>query len=100
MRYDKLVRDKILEHILQSGGNPTFHIADEAEYWDKLKEKLLEEVQEFNKDESIEEYADILEVLRAIALHKGFNSQAVESVRSRKAQERGAFQKKIILEES
>ena len=76
------------------------HIADDAEYWQKLKEKLLEEIEEFNKDESIEELADIFEVLNAIADYKRFEKEDVERIKEKKSKERGAFKKKIILEES
>jgi len=100
MRYDKLVRDKIPEHIKSRGGTPVIHIADDLEYWAKLKAKLLEEFQEFSESETIEEMADIREVLEAICDFKGFDRQELESVRAKKALERGAFKKKIILEES
>ena len=76
------------------------HIADDAEYWQKLKEKLLEEIEEFSKDESIEELADIFEVLDAIADYKKLEKEDVERIKEKKAEERGAFKKKIILEES
>ncbi len=53
---------------------------------------------EFNKDESIEEMADILEVLDAICEYKGFDKAEFVSVKNKKAEELGAFVKKIILE--
>ena len=100
MKYDKLVRDKIPERIKSNGGVPITHIADDAEYWQKLKEKLLEEIEEFNKDESAEELVDILEVLDAIAEYKKFDKKDVERIKEKKAEERGRFNKRIILDES
>jgi predicted house-cleaning noncanonical NTP pyrophosphatase (MazG superfamily) len=99
-KYNKLVRDKIPEYIRSVGKTPVIHIADNKEYWQKLKEKLQEEVDEFNKSETIDELADILEVLFAIRDYKKFNQKKLESVQTKKAQTRGKFKKKIILEES
>lgn len=98
MKHNKLVRDKIPELIKEQGGNPVIQIAEDTEYWEKLKEKLLEEFAEFKEDESIEEFADMLEVIEAIAKYKGFDKGEVENIRSKKAEERGKFEKRVILE--
>lgn len=100
MKYNKLVRDKIPEYIESVGTKPVFHIADEEEYWSKLKEKLLEEAKEFCESESIEEIADICEVINAICDYKKFEKKNIETVREKKVAARGAFKKKIILDES
>lgn len=100
MHYNKLVRDKIPDVIRGKGGNPITHTADEAEYWIKLKEKLSEEISEFLKDENIEEMADIMEVMEAIILYKNFDPAEIEEVKESKAQERGRFNDRIILDES
>ena len=100
MKYNKLVRDKIPEYIKSKGGNAIFHVADEKEYWLKLKEKLLEEVNEFLNSESEEEMADILEVIDAIINYKKFNKEELEKVKNKKSEEKGKFQDKIILDES
>ena len=100
MKYNKLVRDKIPDYIRKKGEIPVTHIADEAEYWQKLKEKLLEEVQEFQKDENIEELADIFEVIDAIIDHKKFDRNEIQRTQEQKAAERGKFKEQIILDES
>jgi predicted house-cleaning noncanonical NTP pyrophosphatase (MazG superfamily) len=98
--YHKLVRDKIPEYIISKGGTPITHIADEKEYWQKLLEKLSEEINEFKEDESPEEFADILEVIYAIAVYKHFNLEEIDNMRKKKLKERGGFKKRIILDES
>ena len=100
MIYNKLIRDKIPEIIAAKGQTSKTHIANDEEYWSKLKEKLTEEVAEFAKDESIDELADVMEVIAAIQSHKKFTSEAVEAIRMKKHEERGGFDKRIILEES
>lgn len=100
MKYNKLVRDKIPEYIRKKGGVPITRIADEAEYWQKLKDKLLEEINEFLKDENTEELADVLEVLDAIVDYKGFDRTVIERTKQKKAEERGKFESRIILNES
>ena len=99
-KYNKLVRDKIPEIIRKRGDTPVTHVAGEKEYWQKLLEKLGEEVAEFAKDSNIEEFADILEVLDAVAEHKGFDKKTVQEVQRKKADERGGFKKRIILDEA
>lgn len=100
MKYHKLVRDKIPEHIRSKGEMVVSHVADDAEYWQKLKEKLLEEVQEFVKDESAGEIADLLEVIDAVVEYKHFDLKVIEEIKQKKAEERGRFKDRIILDES
>ncbi len=99
-RYNKLVRDKIPKIIVSKGGIAITHIAKDSEYWMKLKEKLLEEVNEFLSSESLEEIADILEVLDAICEYKKFRKKKLGRIKRDKAKERGCFKNRIILERS
>jgi len=99
MKYNKLVRDKAPEYIKSKGGTPITHIAEDGEYWQKLKEKLQEEVTEFlNNDTSVREIADILEVIDAICEYRKFDK--IIEIKEKKAQELGKFKEKIILDES
>lgn len=99
-KYDKLVRDKIPEIIEKNGDEFEIHIADEEEYWGKLKEKLLEEVNEFIEEENKEEMADVYEVLEAISNFKKYSKESIEKIKIEKARKRGKFNKKIILDKS
>ena len=100
MRYDKLVRDKIIDIILAEGKEVAYHTADDVEYWEKLKTKLREEVDEFMEAENLEEMADMFEVITAILAVKGWNIEQVVALQKKKRESRGGFEKRIILEET
>lgn len=100
MKYHKLVRNKIPEIIRKEGREPVTHIANDSEYWTELRRKLQEEVDEFLKDENQEELADILEVIEAIWMFKGFTLDDILEIKEKKARERGGFTERIILEEA
>ena len=100
MEHNKLVRDKIPEIIHESGDVAITHVAGEEEYKEMLIKKLQEEVEEFTEDHSLEEAADVLEVLRSICSNEGLDITKLEEVRKKKANKRGGFDKKIILEKT
>lgn len=100
IRYDKLVRDKIPEIIRQKGRECITRIAEHQEYVEKLKKKLLEEVNEYLESGEKEELADIKEVMLALCEMEGISQDELEEIRKNKFDERGGFSKKIILEEA
>jgi predicted house-cleaning noncanonical NTP pyrophosphatase (MazG superfamily) len=61
--------------------------------------KLDEELAEYHKDQNIEELADLLEVIHAAAIARGYTLEDLERVRAEKAAKRGGFEKKILLVE-
>ncbi|MHA1757773.1 MAG: nucleoside triphosphate pyrophosphohydrolase [Promethearchaeota archaeon] len=96
--YGKLIRDLIPKIIVNNGKIPITHVADDAEFEERLYEKVLEELDEFKASKSIEEIADILEVLDAIMEFYNFSKKEVEEVKRKKANDKGMFKKRIILD--
>jgi len=99
--YNKLVRDKIPE-VIQSTGKDCNCITLEYEsYVSELKKKLREEVEEYNQAggdaEAVEELADILEVVHALAQIHKILPEGLEKVRAKKAKERGGFANRTFL---
>ena len=98
-RYHKLVRDRIPEIIEQSGKTCITSILSADEYLTMLDEKLSEELAEYQQDKSMEELADLLEVMMAVAKARGSSFEEVEAIRRQKAEKRGGFEKRILLTE-
>ena len=100
--YNKLVRDLIPEIIEHSGKQCTLHTMDDAEYLSALHTKLGEELAEYleaDQTHALDELADLLEVVRATVVARGFTLEQLEQVRVAKAEKRGGFAKKLLLEE-
>ena len=100
IEYDKLVRDRIPEIIRAAGKTPVSRtVTDGEELKRRLIEKLAEEMQEYKESGSVEEIADILEVLQGLVeqIH-GMKWEDVRELQGRKWEERGGFRKGIVLE--
>lgn len=98
-KHNKLVRDRIPEIIEASGKTCVTKILSDEEYLNMLDAKLDEELAEYHQDQNIEELADLLEVIYAVAAARGYTLEQLEEVRANKAEKRGGFQKKIFLVE-
>ena len=97
MVYNKLVRDKIPQLIEQQGEKPVTRILDDAEYQACLECKLDEEVREYHADKNLEELADILEVVYALAENAGYTRETLMDAYRSKHDTRGGFAKRIFL---
>lgn len=95
--YNKLVRDKIPELIRKQGQEPQVRILDDEEYFRCLVEKLDEEVAEFHRDRNIEELADILEVVLALAETLGASQADLMEAYQEKHEMRGGFSDRVFL---
>ena len=85
--FNKLVRDKIPEIIEENDEYSLTRTLNDKEYEKALYDKLLEEANEVinanKKEETEEELADLLEVVRAIADFKNIDVSDVEKLRIR-----------------
>ena len=97
--YNKLVRDHIPEIIEASGKTCVTEILSDEDYLRMVDAKLDEELAEYHKDQNIEELADLMEVIYAAAIARGYTLEELERVRAEKAEKRGGFGKKILLKE-
>lgn len=97
-KYKKLVRDKIPEIIKNNGEEPICRVLDDEEYLKELNIKLLEEANEFIEAGNVEELADIMEVVEALAKVHNINFDDVRKEQKVKREKRGAFESKIYLE--
>lgn len=99
--YNKLVRDRIPEVITRNGKTCSTRILDNEEYIEELKKKSFEELEEYVKaqtdEEAMEELADILEILHALAKVHGSTIRDVDDIRKSKAEKRGGFRDKVFL---
>ena len=97
--YHKLVRDRIPEIIEADGKICICETLSDADYIDLLDQKLNEELAEYQESKSLEELADLLEVMQAVVKARGWTLEELEQLRSDKAVRRGGFEKKILLKE-
>lgn len=92
----KLVRDNIPQIIEAAGKKPIIEILSDKDYLVELDKKLNEEVAEYQADKSLEEMADVLEVLFAICEARGHSVEELMRMRDIKKIARGGFKEKIF----
>ena len=102
--YNKLVRDNIPSIIENNGEIAITRILTDEEYRTELYKKLSEECEEVisskTKEDTIEELADALEVINAIAELNNSCLQDVIEESNKKRLKRGGFEKRIYLEKT
>lgn len=98
---NKLVRDQVINKILQQGGSVLIECAMQDEtFLKELDRKLQEEVDEYKDDKTLEELVDILEVVEALATYRhGIDWVALVAAKQEKAATHGRFDDRIILKE-
>ena len=95
--YNKLVRDRIPEIIEASGRTCICKTLSEVDYISMLDNKLNEELAEYQDSKSLEELADLLEVMGAVVKARGYTWDQLTETRKQKLEERGGFEKRVFL---
>ena len=96
--YNKLVRDRIPEMIEASGSKCVTAVLSQEAYLQMLDKKLDEELEEYQQSKAVEELADLLEVIEAVAQARGCSWEQLTEIREKKRKERGGFHERIFLQ--
>ncbi len=99
--YNKLVRDKIPEIIKNNNEKPVVRTLNDEDFKSELEKKLLEkysELLESTGQSRIEELADMLEIIKALAKLEKKSLDDIIDIANRKKEKKGAFEYKIFLE--
>jgi len=94
---EKLIRDNVALRI--KGKEPhAIRVAEPEEYPALLRAKLLEEVHEFIDEESVEELADVLEVIGALMSLYNIDPASLATMKQQKLNLAGGFRGRYVLE--
>lgn len=99
--FNKLVRDNIPNIIDNNGEVAVTRVLADEEYKKELYKKLLEEANEVinsTEEETLEELADVLEILSSIASLNNKSIEDIIEIARMKREKRGGFQKRLFLE--
>jgi len=98
----KLGRDKGLEGFKSQNIKPTYKFLSGNELREALKHKLIEESHEVTKtrdrQEIIDELADVWEVISGLCKAYEIPIKEVEQIKEKKYSERGGFEKGLYIE--
>lgn len=101
MKYNKLVRDKIPEIIESNNEEVIYRYLSDSEFKEYLKLKLSEELNEIlsskNNIETLEEVADLLEVIKFYLKVHNYTLEDALNMCEIKNEKKGSFNKKILL---
>jgi len=97
----KLVRDRIPEIVSTQGATYTVRLLDDAEFRSallaKIQEEAVEAAEATDDQHLVEELADVLEVVHALAAGLVGGLDNVEAARVRKRAERGGFDGRVLM---
>ena len=82
--YNKLVRDRIPHIIMENGKRAKVSILTEKNYFDELRKKVKEELDEYlsaeTNEAALEELADLLEIMNGLVQLHSSSMEEVEDL--------------------
>ena len=100
-KYNKLIRDRILEIIEAVGEKSYSRVLNKKEYLKEIKKKTLEEAKELtrarSKKEVINEIVDIQELIDVLISELGLTKSKIQKQQRIKNKKRGGFKKRLFL---
>lgn len=98
--HNKLVRDKIPQILEGKGIKANYDTLTDEQYEKCLEGKLHEEVLEYLVSRSVEELADVAEVVYALLDFKGVSLEDFNKIVEEKRAVRGGFKDRIYLRDT
>ena len=99
--FNKLVRDKVVPHMLSSGTQPHVRTLSDLEFIEALKHKLVEESRELVADTSEKaagELADVQEIIDELCAALGISKEQLEELQQAKREKAGGFLQRLYID--
>jgi predicted house-cleaning noncanonical NTP pyrophosphatase (MazG superfamily) len=100
-KFDKLVRDKIVDSQIASGAKPKFRQLDPVEHKRELINKIVEEAKEITQADQEDVAAEIADVQQAVDDLKelyGLKHEDIAEAQKAKNEKNGAFKKGLYVD--
>lgn len=100
-RFDKLVRDNIVESIIKSGGKVKYRVLDKDKLKTELINKIVEEAKEIATaidDDLASEIADAQQAIDDLTRVYGLTPKNIKDAQNSKNNKAGAFKKAHFIE--
>jgi len=101
-KFNKLVRDKIIEHQLASGAKPHYHLLNDRQHKAELVNKIIEEAQEIllaSADDVAGEIADVQQAIDDLKEKFGLSDLDIAQAQKAKHDSNGSFKKGIFIDD-
>ena len=95
--YNKAIRDRIPEIIEAQGKDYNVVVLNDEDFLEAMEKKLEEELEEYQKEKSVMELCDIIEVAMRIAELRNVPNEKLMRLRSQKNLDRGSFKNNLFL---